>query len=154
MAQFCAACGAQMADGSAACAACGKAAGSGGAAPAAASGGNENIIALLCYSPVAIIGIILCLVVEPYSKNKFCRFHAFQAIFMAVALIAVYISVAILALVLGMMMPFILFLIPILYVLMWLGCIVLAIVMMIKAFQGQMTKLPLVGNLAAKVAGV
>ena len=154
MAQFCAACGAQMADGSAACAACGKAAGSGAPASSTAAGGNDNIIALLCYSPVSIVGIILCLVVEPYSKSKFCRFHAFQAIFTAVAIVALFITFAILSVVIGMILPVMLILIPILYFVVWLGCIILAIMMMIHAYQGKMTKLPVVGGFAAKMAGV
>src|SRR5213082_3569630 len=101
MPRFCAACGGQMADNAAACPACGKAAGqsAGGgaaAAPAAAGGGLPVIItALLCYSPVGLLGWILCLAIEPYKSNKFLRFHAFQSIFLCVGLTAVFIALGI-----------------------------------------------------------
>jgi len=36
----------------------------------------------------------------------------------------------------------------------WIGTIVLAIYMMVKAYGGHMTKLPIVGEFAAKQAGV
>ena len=49
--------------------------------------------------------------------------------------------------------PLALLLIPLNFVV-WIGCIVLAIFMMIKAYGGQMTRLPVVGAMAAKQAGV
>jgi uncharacterized membrane protein len=36
----------------------------------------------------------------------------------------------------------------------WIGTLVLAIYMMMKAYKGEMTKLPFVGDFAAKQAGV
>src|SRR5229473_4034311 len=86
MPRFCASCGAQMCDAATACPACGKAAaqsvGGGAAAataPAAgASGGMaDNVAAAIGCIP--LIGLIL-LFVEPYSKNKFVRFYAIQAV--------------------------------------------------------------------------
>ena len=80
---FCAGCGAQMADGATVCAACGKGQSVGGgaaAAPAASaqsSGLNDNIAGLLAYF---FVPAILFLVLEPFNKNKFVRFHAFQGL--------------------------------------------------------------------------
>ena len=159
MPQFCAACGAQMADGATTCPACGKssatsAGGGTAAAPAASSSGNDNVIALLCYSPVAIVGIIMGLAVEPYKNSKLVRFHAFQSLFMFLGIVALMITLSILGVVLSAVAgPLALLLLPLNFVI-WIGCIVLSIFMMIKAYGGQMTKLPVVGNIAAKQAGV
>jgi uncharacterized membrane protein len=159
MPQFCAACGAQMADGATTCPACGKssatsAGGGTAAAPAASSSGNDNIIALLCYSPVAIVGIIMGLAVEPYKNSKLVRFHAFQALFLFIAWIGLMIGVMVIAAILGFVFAPLAFLAALLYPLLGLGFFVLCIVMMIKAYSGNMTKLPIVGNFAAKQAGV
>jgi len=147
---FCSGCGAAIADGTTMCGTCSA------KAPVAASGGglSDNIAGLLCYSPVGIIADIIFLVAEPYNKNKFIRFHAFQSLFTALGLI-------ILGFVLGVVLG-IFVMIPvvgwIIDVLLWaafiLGNITLWVVMMIKAYQMQTVRLPFVGDLAAKQAGM
>ncbi|MGH9532411.1 MAG: DUF4870 domain-containing protein [Terriglobales bacterium] len=140
MARFCASCGAQMADNAAACPACGKAAaaGGGGAAPAASGGLTDNVAGALCY--IAIIAIIF-LLIEPYNRNKYVRFHAFQAIFLAIA---------------GFVGSFVLGFIPILgWILLpfWsLGILIVAIVSAVKAYGNQKWKLPMIGDMAEKQA--
>src|SRR4051794_31458654 len=82
MAQFCSGCGAQMADGATVCAGCGRSqatASSATAAAPASSGLNDNVAGLLAY--LALPAIIF-LVLEPFNKNKFVRFHAFQGLFL------------------------------------------------------------------------
>ena len=160
MAQFCSACGGQMADGATTCPGCGKSVSTGGGtaakmapAPAAASG-NDNIIALLCYSPVAIVGIILGLAVEPYKNSKLVKFHAFQSLFTSIGLFVVFFGLGIVGGILSSIMPLLaLVMVPVWFVC-WIGTIVLAIYMMVKAYGGHMTKLPIVGEFAAKQAGV
>jgi uncharacterized membrane protein len=129
----------------------------GGAAPQmapATSSGNDNIIALLCYSPVAIVGIILGLAVEPYKNSKLVKFHAFQSLFLCIALFVVFFGLGIVGSVMSAVFaPLALIMIP-LYFVMWIGSIVLAIYMMIKAYGGHMTELPIIGKLAAKQAGI
>lgn len=162
MAQFCSACGGQMADGATTCPGCGKSVSTGGGAaakmaPAPAStstSGNDNIIALLCYSPVAIVGIILGLAVEPYKNSKLVRFHAFQSLFTSIGLFVVFFGLSIVGGILSSIMPLLaLVMVPVWFICM-AGMVVLAIYMMIKAYGGQMTKLPIVGEFAAKQAGV
>lgn len=74
---FCTVCGAQTQDGSTVCPAC---SGSGAAAvrPAqAATGGlTDNVAGMLAY--VTIIPAIIFLIMEPYNRSRFVRFHAFQ----------------------------------------------------------------------------
>src|SRR5258707_11585184 len=80
MAQFCSGCGAQMADGATVCAACGKSQVAAAAAAAPASSGlNDNVAGLLAY---LFIPAIIFLVLEPFNRNPFVRFHAFQGLFL------------------------------------------------------------------------
>jgi uncharacterized membrane protein len=123
-------------------------------APAASSGNNDNIIALLCYSPVAIVGIILGLAVEPYKNSKLVKFHAFQSLFTSIGLFVVFFGLSIVGGILSSILPLLaLVMVPVWFICM-AGMVVLAIYMMIKAYGGHMTKLPIVGDFAAKQAGV
>lgn len=125
------------------------------AAPApaqAAPQSNEGLFGLLCYSPIALVGIILCLAVDPYKNSKFLRFHAFQALFYALGLFAIAIGLMILGVILAFLGPLALIMLPI-WLIFWLGSMVVAVIMMIKAYQLQWTKLPFIGDLAAKQAG-
>ena len=83
---FCSGCGTQVADGTTMCAACSA------KAPAAPAGGgmSDNVAGMLAY--VTIIPAIIFLVMEPYNKSRFVRFHSFQNIFFCVAWIGVWIA--------------------------------------------------------------
>lgn len=104
---------------------------------------------MLCYIlwPVACI---LFLLVGPYNRNKFVRFHAFQAIFLGLAGILVAIGLQILTSILA--------LIPILGwivdVLAWMvfSLVILALVifLMYKAYNGEEYGLPVIGSLAVQ----
>ena len=151
---FCGGCGAALQDGATFCAACGRSAasasGAGGAAaapaPAASVGGlTDNVAGALAY--VTIIPAIVFLVIEPYNKNKFIRFHAFQSIFFAVAWMVIWFAMLF---VLGM--PFLGFVRLMIYPIISLAFFVLWVVMVIKAYQGQMFKAPVIGDFAAKQA--
>ena len=141
---FCTVCGAQTADGSSVCLAH---AGTGAAQPVAVAAGGmtDNVAGMLAY--VTFIPAIIFLVVEPYNKSRFVRFHAFQSIFLAVAMVAISIALTVLSFipVLGLM------LLP-LHFLIWLGFFALWIILLLKANQGQMWKLPVIGDMAEKQA--
>lgn len=151
---FCSTCGAQVADGSTTCAACAGRAPVAAAAPAASAspGLADNIAGLLCYSPVGLIADIIFIVAEPYNRNRFIRFHAFQSLFTAGAVIVLAICIAIVAMILAIV-PVVGWIVSLL---LWLGFmfgnLALWIMMMIKAYQMQQTKLPFVGDLAEKQA--
>jgi len=128
------------------CAKCGTAVDSAPApvtpAPAASSAGlPENTAAALCYLLGLITGIIF-LVLEPYSKNKLIRFHAFQSIFLHVAVIIIW-------LVLRIILPWDLWF---LLTLADLGFFILWLLMLIQTYQGKKIVLPVIGDLAAKQA--
>ena len=156
MAQFCSSCGAQMPDGAVVCSACGKGSATTGAgaaaavapatAPAGTTGGlADNIAGLLAY--VTVIPSIIFLVIEPYNKNRFIRFHSFQNIFFCIAWIILSIALGIIGQipVLGWATLF-------LWPLIGLAGFILWLVLMLKAYQGQMFKLPVIGDMAEKQA--
>ena len=132
---FCSGCGTAVADGTTMCEAC-----SAKAPAAAASAPNDNLMGALSYIPIVAI---IFLVIEPYNKNKFVRFHAFQCLFVAVAWIATWFILAVIPIIGWVLLPVV-----------GLGYFILLIVLFIKAYQGQMFRLPVVGDMAAKQAGV
>ncbi|HEY1263326.1 MAG TPA: DUF4870 domain-containing protein [Terriglobales bacterium] len=133
---FCSGCGTAVADGTTMCAACSA------KAPAAASGSgmSDNLAGALCYIPIVAI---IFLLIEPYNKVKFVRFHAFQCLFLAVAWIATGFVLAIIPIIGWILIPFV-----------GLGYFILFVVCFIKAYGGNIFKVPLVGEMAAKQAGV
>jgi uncharacterized membrane protein len=123
-------------------------AGGGGAAPAPAGAGMpDNTAGMVAY--ITIIPAIIFLVMEPYNKRPFVRFHAFQNIFFCVAWTALWIVLSIIG-----MLPMVGWLTLILWPIIGLGGLVLWVMLLLKANQGQMWKLPFIGDLAAKQAGV
>jgi uncharacterized membrane protein len=122
--------------------------------PAASSGMSNNVASFLCYLVGWITGLIF-LLLEPYKNDKTIRFHAFQSIFFNVAYIAIWIVYAILSGVMAAVTHGATLLItgPLFFVL-WLGFIVVWVFLMVKAYNNQTFKLPIIGALAAKQAGL
>jgi uncharacterized membrane protein len=139
---FCNMCGAQIADGTTTCAACSSRA---PAAPVSAGGLTDNVAGMLAY--VTIIPAIIFLVMEPYNKNRFVRFHSFQSIFFCVALIILQIGLSIMTTV-----PFMALITIPLHLVIGIGAFVIWIILLLKANQGQMYKLPVIGDMAEKQA--
>lgn len=137
---YCSNCGGQVAEGVRFCPQCGREVAVAGAAPvtpavvSTGAGLDRNVAGALAYVLGLITGILF-LVLEPYSKDPFIRFHAYQSIFFNIA--AILISV-----VFGIM--------PIINILAPFGLLAVWIILMIKAYQGQQWKLPVIGDLAAK----
>jgi uncharacterized membrane protein len=92
---------------------------------------------------------IIFLVLAPYNQNKIVRFHAFQSIFMHVAVIACYIALGILAAMLRSVGTFGL---GILYPLLSFGAFLLWLYMMWSAYNNKLVVLPIIGELAQKQA--
>jgi uncharacterized membrane protein len=108
---------------------------------------QDNVASALCYVLGFITGIVF-LVMEPYSRNRAVRFHAFQSIFLSVLVIAVDI-------VLSMILPFSLYAWGI-YGLVWmvvrLAFFALWVFVIYSAYQGKTVLLPVIGALAQKQA--
>jgi uncharacterized membrane protein len=111
------------------------------------SGLSENAAGGLAY--VTIIPAIIFLLVEPYNKSSYIRFHSWQCIFMAIAWIVVDVAIGIFA----RLMSFMGLLAFGLYPLVALAMLILWIMVLIKAFNGERFKLPIIGDLADKQAG-
>ncbi|MEK7875140.1 MAG: DUF4870 domain-containing protein [Pseudomonadota bacterium] len=100
------------------------------------TGLNENVAGLLCYLVGWVTGLIFFLIEK---ENKFVRFHAMQSMI-------TFGGLTVLFMVLGNI-PFMGWgLIPFLGLLQ----LVLWILLMVKAYQGEHFKLPVIGDLAEK----
>lgn len=161
---FCSKCGVQVNDGAGFCQACGVAVAGAGAAsaipmapppPAGASAGmTNNVAGLLCYA-FGIISAVIFLVIDPYKNIRFVRFHAFQSLF--------YSAVCIVFLIVWSWLIVGIFLsgggIGGLGLFGLIGLVRLAmfggwIFLMIKAYNNEEFRLPIIGDLAAKQAGI
>src|SRR6266853_4412657 len=141
---FCAKCGAQLNAGSGFCGACGASASGqsvtqasgAAAAPASAPAGaasaamTNNVAACLCYLFGWVTGLIF-LVIEPYKNDRFVRFHAFQSIFLSIAVFALWIGALILSTILGFITHGLgFFIMGPLMMIVWLGVVVAVVICM------------------------
>jgi len=144
---FCTVCGTQTPDGASICPACSRSGAPVATTATPSSGGlTDNVAGALAY--VTIIPAILFLVLEPYNRNRFIRFHAFQCIFFAIGWTALWIVLNIIVHV-----PILGWLTILIWPLVGLAGFVLWLILVFKAYQGQMFKLPVVGDMAEKQAG-
>jgi uncharacterized membrane protein len=139
-------CGTQIADGATTCAACaGRVATVPPTTTAAAGGLTDNVAGMLAY--FTIIPAILFLVMEPYNKSRFVRFHSFQCLFFAVAWTVLWIALNIIV-----HIPILGWLTILIWPLVGLAGLIIWIILVLKANQGQMYKLPMIGDMAEKQA--
>lgn len=103
--------------------------------PRAGGGLTDNVVGALAY--VTFIPAIIFLLLEPYNKSAFVRFHCFQSIAYAIAVFVIHFIFA--------FIPFIGWLISLLLSVVFL---VLWIMLVIKAYQGEWYKLPILGDFA------
>jgi uncharacterized membrane protein len=120
-------------------------------APAASSGLTSNIAAALSY--ITIVGIVF-LVIDQFKNDKFVRFHAFQSVFLTVACFGLGIVVGIVSRILALISSGLAGLFGILMLLVWLGLIALWFFLVYQAYSKKEFKLPIIGDLAAKQAGL
>jgi uncharacterized membrane protein len=99
------------------------------------TGLDENVAGALTYLLGFITGIVF-LIVE--KDNKFVRFHAMQSTITFGAFFAIYIVLTITLIGAILILP------------LMLVQLVVWVLLMVKAFGGQMYKLPIVGDMAEK----
>ena len=115
---------------------------------------DTNLVGALTYLAGFITGIIF-LVLDPYKSNSFVRFHAFQSIFFNVAWVVSWILWVILSAILTPLTAGVFGLIALPIMLIFsLGGFGIWAFLMYQAYQQRLFKLPIVGKLAAKHAGV
>jgi uncharacterized membrane protein len=113
--------------------------------PAGQSGLSDSAACGLAY--ITFIPAIIFLATDPYKQSANVRFHSWQSIFLTLAYIVVRIGLMILG-----HIPFLfLLLIPVM-MLIGLAFFVLWLIVMIKAFNGQRFKIPVIGDFAEKQA--
>ena len=99
------------------------------------TGLEENVAGFLCYLLGFITGIIFLMIEK---KSSFVKFHAKQSTIASLILFVII-------LIIGW--------IPILGGLVWILCLILWVVLMIKALQGKKYLLPIVGKMAEEKTG-
>lgn len=105
---------------------------------------NANLAAAVAY--LTFIPAILFLMVEPYSKTPLVRFHSFQSIGLNVAALVVGVGLRLVPLPFGFgLWWFLQGLVNLLFFIVWL-------IVVLKAFQGEWFKLPIIGDFAMKQA--
>ncbi len=114
----------------------------------AAEGLSDNAAGAIAY--ITFIPAIIFLIVAPYNKSAYVRFHAWQSILLTVA--AVIIDV-----VLGIVIGILVFAIPFfIHMLLWrlieLAWLIIWLVCLINAAQGNRFKLPFIGAWAEQMA--
>jgi uncharacterized membrane protein len=110
----------------------------------------ENVAGMLAY--FTIIPAIIFLLVEPYNRNKFVRFHSFQCLFVAAALVVIDVVLMILAAILHIIPVIGWMVTAALWPIYSLAVLLLWVLLVIKAYQHQVYKLPIIGDLAEKQA--
>jgi uncharacterized membrane protein len=115
---------------------------------------SVNAAGALAYLAGFITGIIF-LVVDPYKRDPFVRFHALQSIFFNIAWIGFWILWMIFGMVLSAVTKGLFFFIqmPIDLIIM-LGGLCLWAFLMYSAYQGKRFRLPVIGAFAARQAGL
>ncbi len=147
MARFCSACGASLPEAASSCPSCNnlvaKEGGTASAVPVASttatSGLSDNAAGAIAY--ITFIPALLFLLLEPYRRRKFVRFHAFQCIFFNIAYVVLHIALVMFpgaGWALSSLVSF--------------AALALWVVLVVKAYQGQWWKLPLIGEWAEKQA--
>jgi uncharacterized membrane protein len=144
----CPQCNAEMPGNAAFCPGCGRRMIAVPAGMAGTGFHNENILAALAY--FTFIPAVVFLNVKSLRHNRLLQFHSWQSIFFDLALIlaalALRILFALFSLIprLGYLLGWLAFLIA------GLACAIVWVVLVVKALQGELFKLPMIGDFAEK----
>ncbi len=121
------------------------------------TGLDENIAALLAYVFGWISGLIFFLIEK---DSKLVRFHAMQALIFNISVIVLcvvlWIVTFVLVLIVSQVADVMGSLVGLLATLIWLalsvGILIAWVMCLVRAYQGQYFKLPIIGNIAEKIA--
>jgi uncharacterized membrane protein len=150
----CTKCGAMVADNAGFCPSCGAAqAGTSGVASSSAmtqTGMKENVAGLLCY----VLGWVTGLIFFFIDKRSFVQFHAKQSI-------VLFGGLSVLRIILGLFLGVSFMggglggfsLAVALFDLLYLASVVLWIICMVKAYQGERFRVPIVADFAEQIFG-
>ena len=122
--------------------------------PGGAGGGKSstgldaNIAALLSYLFGGLSGLVFFLIEK---ESRFVRFHAMQSILLNVGVIVVVIGFMILNTIIAFISGTLAVLFGLLWFVIFIGIFVISILCLVKAYQGQMFKLPVIGDIAENI---
>ena len=156
---FCSKCGSAVSEGTAFCSVCGSPASSAGApatppvpaAGVAGAGMSSNVAAALSY--FFITGIIF-LLMDQFKNEKFVRFHSFQAIGYGVVVTIFWMVWNRIVFAGIFSLGFFWTMIALVNTLISLAIFVFWLFLMYKAYNNETFKLPVLGDWAAKQAGL
>jgi len=148
----CTVCAAQMPDSAAFCPGCGRSMQVESVAKLKPGALRDNFLGAFAYA--SFVPALVFLLVDPYRKNPFVRFHSIQCLLFW--LVCVVLTVVVRVVFLGLLLVPIVG--PLLAVLVAavvaLAAVFTWIVLLVKAFQGERFALPLIGNLSDQYSGV
>ena len=101
---------------------------------------SDNAAGALAY--VTIIPAIIFLIVEPFNKNSYVRFHSWQSIFFGIAAFAINLILTAIPIIGWIIIPFV-----------GLAFLIIWVILLLKALKGERFMLPLIGKFAAQQAG-
>ncbi len=113
------------------------------------TGLDPQLAGLLCYILGLITGLIFYLIEK---TNQTVRFHAAQSIVFSIAWIVIWVVLGIVGLVLGQISYALGNLFGIVSLLVWLGLFIVWIVLLVKGYSGEKWKLPVLGDIAERMA--
>jgi uncharacterized membrane protein len=113
------------------------------------TGLSDNASAAISY--ITFVPAVVFLLMPPYNASPYVRFHCWQSIFLDITAFVISLVVGI---ILGMTIFFAPFAFLVLSRLIWLAWILTWILCVVNAVNGKRFKLPLIGGLAEKQAGV
>ena len=106
---------------------------------------TDNVVGMLAY--FTLIPAVVFLLIEPYNKSRFVRFHAWQSIAFGVSWAVLWVVLRIVV-----SIPFLGWMTFLFWPLIILAGFIIWIILVIKANQNQMFKLPILGDFAEKQA--
>lgn len=122
-----------------------------GGGAAQGTGLTPNIASLLCYICTPITGIIFLLIEK---ENRDVKFHAWQSVAFGVAYIVLIIALEIVAAIMGVIASVLGIIVGFFIPILMLAAFIVWIVCMVKAYQGERWRIPMLGDFAAKKAGI
>ena len=100
---------------------------------------EQNVAGLLCYVAGWITGLVFFLMEK---ENRFVRFHAMQSLLTFGGLTVLYMVLGFIPVIGWLLIP----VVGLVQVILW-------VLLMVKAYQGELFKLPVVGDMAERQIG-
>jgi uncharacterized membrane protein len=111
---------------------------------------DANVAGLLCYLPICCVGLLTSLVVVIVEKqNRLVKFHALQSLLLHGAAIVLGVAFQVLTMLLSMVSGILSMLFSLVLMVIGVGWLALAILMMVKAYNNEEYRLPVIGDMAA-----